>query len=375
MLPLFKLDFDDTEEKAVLEVLRSKWISTGPKTFEFETEFSRKLNIPYALALNNCTAALHIALKVAGIGQGDEVIVPSLTFVATANAVKFVDATPVFCDIVSHSDLTLNPDHIETLITDKTRAIIVMHYAGFSCDMRRITEIAKKHDLKVIEDASHAPLSEYCGKKLGTIGDIGCFSFFSNKNLSTAEGGMLVTHNKEYFEKAKAMRSHGMTVLSYQKSKGHMTDYDVTDLGYNYRMDDIRASLGCVQLQKIEKDIANRANVRKLYIKHLSEIDELIIPFLENTEYSSNYIFPVVLKNSTKDKRDEIRKILREEGIETSVHYPSVHKFSLYADENTTLKYTEYVADHEITLPFYGTLSEKDIEQVGESLKKAILVT
>lgn len=372
MLPLFKLDYDEAEENSVLEALRSKWISTGPKTFEFEKEFSKKLDVPYALAISNCTAALHIALRVLGIGRGDEVIVPSLTFVATANAVKFVDATPVFCDIVGPSDLTIDPDHLETLITDKTRAIIVMHYAGFACNMKRIMEIAKKHDLKVIEDACHGPMSEYNGKKLGTIGDIGCFSFFSNKNISTGEGGMLVTHSAEYFEKAKPMRSHGMTVLSYQKAKGHATAYDVTDLGYNYRMDDIRAALGCVQLTKIEDDIKRRNDIRDLYVKHLSCIDQIIVPFLDNKNFSANYIFPIVLKNSHQAKREEVRVNLREAGIETSVHYPAVHKFSLYSKSNEVLTNTEYVADNEITLPMYGSLTEEDVLLVVDSLKKAM---
>ena len=375
MLPLFKLDFDEKEEDAVLEVLRSKWISTGPKTFEFEKEFSQKLDIPYAVAMSNCTAALHVALKITGIERGDEVIVPSLTFVATANAVKFVGATPVFCDIVGATDLTMDPDHLETLITDKTRAIIVMHYAGFSCNMKRIMEIAQKYDLKIIEDASHAPMSEYNGKKLGTIGDIGCFSFFSNKNLSTGEGGMFVTRNAEYFEKAKTMRSHGMSVLSYQKAKGHATEYDVTDLGYNYRMDDLRASLGCVQLKKIEADIQDRKKVRDLYIKHLSGIDEIVVPFFDYIFHSSNYIFPIVLMNSNKEKREKIRINLRESGIETSVHYPAVHKFSLYYQDNNILAHTEYVADNEITLPMYGTLNEKDVMFIADSLKKALLTT
>ncbi len=373
MLPLFKLDFDEKEEDALLEVLRSKWISTGPKTFEFEKEFSKKLDVPYTLAVSNCTAALHIALRVAGIGRGDEVIVPSLTFVATANAVKFVDATPVFCDIIGVTDLTINPDYLETLITEKTRAIIVMHYAGFACDMKRIMEIAKKHDIKVIEDASHAPMSEYSGKKLGTIGDIGCFSFFSNKNLSTAEGGMFVTQNAEYFEKAKAMRSHGMAVLSYQKAKGHVAEYDVTDLGYNYRMDDLRAALGCVQLKKIEMDIQNRNNVRNLYTKHLSGVNEIVVPFLDYNFYSSNYIFPIILMNSNKSIREQVRVKLRESGIETSVHYPPVHKFSLYYKDGSVLPHTEYVADNEITLPMYGSLDEEDVMHVVDSLKMALL--
>jgi dTDP-4-amino-4,6-dideoxygalactose transaminase len=261
-IPLFDLNFDEAEERAVVDTLRSKWISTGPKTAEFESKFASMLNVPHAVALANCTVALHLAMKLVGIHAGDEVICPSLTFVATANAIRYVDAVPVFADITSYEDLTIDPLDIEKKISKKTKAIVVMHYGGFACDMDRIMAIAKKHELKVIEDACHGPMSEYKGKKLGTIGDIGCFSFFSNKNISTGEGGMLVTNNSEYFERAKLLRSHGMTSLSYERAKGHSTSYDVVDLGYNYRMDDIRASIGITQLDKLEKEFIKRDQIR-----------------------------------------------------------------------------------------------------------------
>ena len=236
-IPLFDLNFGIEEENAVIETLRSKWISTGPRTVEFENKFAEMLNVGHAVALTSCTVSLHLAMKLVEVGEGDEVICPSLTFVATANAIRYVNATPVFADIRSNEDLTIDPDDIERKITSKTKAIIVMHYGGFACDMDRIIDIAKKYNLKVIEDACHGPLSEYHGKKLGTIGDIGCFSFFSNKNISTGEGGMLITNNDEYYERAKLLRSHGMTSLSYERSKGHSTTYNVVELGYNYRMD------------------------------------------------------------------------------------------------------------------------------------------
>ena len=258
-IPLFELNFDEAEEKAVLDTIRSKWISTGPKTAEFESKFASMLKVKHAVALSNCTVALHLALKVLGIKDGDEVICPSLTFVATVNSIRYLNAMPVFADIKSYDDLTIDPEDIESKVTDKTKAIVVMHYGGFACDMEAILKIAKKYSLKVIEDACHGPLSEYNGKKLGTIGDVGCFSFFSNKNISTGEGGMLVTNDPELFERVKLLRSHGMTSLSYERSKGHSTSYDVIDLGYNYRMDDIRASIGIVQLDKLKNDFKKRA--------------------------------------------------------------------------------------------------------------------
>jgi len=371
-IPLFDLNFDELEEQAVIKTLRSKWISTGPKTVEFETKFSSMLNIKYSVALSNCTVALHLAMKLCEIKEGDEVICPSLTFVATVNAIRYVNAIPVFADIKSYRDLTIDPTDIESKITSKTKAIVVMHYGGFACDMDSIMSLAKKYKLKVIEDACHGPLSEYQNKKLGTIGDVGCFSFFSNKNISTGEGGMLVTNSEEYYEKAKLLRSHGMTSLSYERSKGHSTGYDVVSPGYNYRMDDIRASIGIVQLDKIEDDLKKRAEVRKAYIDGLSESDKIIIPFENYKEFSSNYIFPIVLQNSTSKRRDEIRNKLAEIGIQTSVHYPAVHRFSIYKEFNNILPVTNYVADNLITLPMYGNLSKSEILFITETINQII---
>lgn len=371
-IPLFELNFDEAEEKAVVETLRSRWISTGPKTLEFENKFASMLNVKYAVAVSNCTVALHLAMKLLDIKEGDEVICPSLTFVATVNAIRYVNAVPVFADIVSYEDLTIDPAEIKKKINPKTRAIVVMHYGGFACDMDEIMAIAKEYNLKVIEDACHSPLSEYKGEKLGTIGDVGCFSFFSNKNISTGEGGMLVTNNQEIFDKAKLLRSHGMTSLSYERAKGHSTGYDVVELGYNYRMDDIRASIGIVQLDKLQSDLDKRALVRKWYIEELSQIDEIIIPFKNYNEFSSNYIFPIVLKNSNSEKRDKIRNKLAEAGIQTSVHYPAVHKFLIYNSNKLKLPLTEYISDNLITLPFYANLSYNEIKFIYNNLSKSL---
>lgn len=367
-IPIFDLNFDDKEEQAVIEVIRSKWISSGPKTIEFENKFASLLHIKHALALSNCTVALHMAMILLGIKDNDEVICPSLTFVATCNAVRYVNAIPVFADIKSYHNLTIDPEDVESKITKRTKAIIVMHYGGFSCDMDSIMKIARKHNLKVIEDACHGPLSEYHGLKLGTIGDIGCFSFFSNKNISTGEGGMLVTNNDEIAERAKLLRSHGMTSMSYERSKGHSTAYDVIDLGYNYRMDDIRSAIGIVQLNKLEYDLQKRAQIRKIYIEQLSKIDEVIIPFKNNSEFSSNYIFPIILKDSTCQKRNHVRNKLADEGIQTSVHYPAVHKFSIYKNFFKELIKTEYVSDNLITLPMYSRLDINIIQYIIRTL-------
>ena len=372
-IPLFDLNFGKEEEEAIKKTIRSGWISTGPKCEEFESNFSAMFGIKYAVSLSSCTSSLHLALKLVGIKKGDEVICPSLTFVATVNAIRYLEANPIFCDIINYAELNIDPEKIEVLITKKTKAIIVMHYAGFPCRMNKIMAIAKKYKLKVIEDACHGPLSDYNNKKLGTIGDIGCFSFFSNKNISTGEGGMLITNNPDYYKKTMLLRSHGMTSLSYERAKGHTTIYDVVDIGYNYRMDDIRASIGLVQLSKLKKDLKKREKLRKYYVNILLNIEELIIPFNFNKGFVSNYIFPVVLKNSTPQKRNFIRKYMQNKGIQTSVHYPPVHKFVIYKNYRTSLPNTEYVADNEITLPLFSGLTFSHLDYIIENLKKGLL--
>ena len=371
-IPLFDLNFDEKEEHAVLETIQSKWISTGPKTAAFEERFASMLNAKHAVALSNCTVSLHLALKLAGVQSGDEVICPSLTFVATVNSIRYVDAVPVFADVTSYENPTIDPEDIRRKITSKTKAIMVMHYGGFACDMDKIMQIARENNLKVIEDACHGPLSEYKGKKLGTIGDVGCFSFFSNKNISTGEGGMLITNNDEYASRTKLLRSHGMTTMSYERAKGHSTAYDVVELGYNYRMDDIHSSIGLVQLDKIETDLIKRTEVRKLYVKLLSEIPGIIIPFRDYSEFSSNYILPIVLKDGNAEKRDQIRAALAEAGIQTSMHYPAVHRFSIYKEFYSELPVTDYLVNNLITLPMYSKLTGEQVHYICNTLKKLL---
>lgn len=372
-IPLFDLNFDEKEEEAVVATLQSKWISTGPKTAELEEKFCALLDTPYALGLANCTVALHLGLLLLGIQPGDEVIVPALTFVATVNAIRYVGAIPVFCDIRGMHDLTLDPDLLEGLITSKTRAIVVMHYAGFPCNMDKIMMIARQHNLRVMEDACHGPLSEYHGKKLGTIGDVGCFSFFSNKNISTGEGGMLVTGQEEYYRRGKLLRSHGMTSLSYERSKGHSTSYDVVELGYNYRIDDIHAAIALVQIDKLKEDLKKRQKIRQRYQQNLAALPRVTLPFAHNREFVSNYIFPIILKDSNAAFRDEVRENLHQEGIQTSVHYPAANRFSIYRQyDRGNLPQTEYVTDNEITLPMYASLSMDQVDLVTEALKRIL---
>ena len=249
-ISLSDITLDETDISRSLEVLKSKWLSMGPVTQNFEKEFSAYNNVKYSFGVSNGTAALHIAVKELGITHGDEVILPSLTFVATANSVLYCGARPVFADITSYDNFNISPDDILEKISSKTKAIIVVHYAGYPCDMKAILDIAEDHDLKIIEDTAHAVGAEYQGKKCGTIGDIGCFSFFANKNLATGEGGMIVTERDEIAKKIHIVRSHGMTTLTWDRHKGHAYSYDVVDLGYNYRISEIASSLGRKPIEK-----------------------------------------------------------------------------------------------------------------------------
>jgi dTDP-4-amino-4,6-dideoxygalactose transaminase len=371
-IPLFELNFDENEINAVIETIHSKWISMGPKCEDLEKRFAEMLEVEHAVSLDNCTNALHLAMILCDIQAGDEVLCPSLTFAASVNCIRYTGAIPVFCDIRAADDLNIDPGEIEKKITPRTKAIVVVHLAGFPADMDKIMDIAKRNKLYVIEDACHGPLSEYKNKKIGAIGDIGCFSFFSNKNISTGEGGMLITNNKSFNERARLLRSHGMTTMSYQRATGHATTYDIIELGYNFRMDDIRASIAIAQLQKLSEDIKRRIWIRKKYIEYLSDIKNIIIPFKNNHELVSNYIMPIVLSDSTREKRESVRDYLHKKGIQTSIHYPAVHRFSIYKAFKLVLPITEYVSDNEITLPMYANLSTEKLVHIASTLRECV---
>lgn len=374
-VPLSDIDFGEAEELAVTEVIRSRWLSMGAVTLEFERLFSEFIGAKHALAVTNATAALHLACVAVGLGPGDEAIVPSLTFVATANAVRYTGATPVFADVESLDWLTISPASIEACITEKTRAIVVMHYAGYPCDMPAIMEIAKRHGLYVIEDSAHAIGSDLDGISLGTWGHIGCFSFFSNKNMTTGEGGMLVTNDDEIAKRMRTMRSHGMTSLSWDRHKGHSWSYDVVDLGFNYRIDEIRSALGCVQLKKIVTGNERRSLLTSRYREMLSElVPEITMPFKENRGRSCYHILPVLLPPG--QDRSQFMAGMKENGIQTSIHYPPAHRFQIYEGDwlarGIALSVTEEIIDREVTLPLFSTMTEDQVAQVVQSARKVL---
>ncbi len=368
-IPLSDIDLGEEEIKSVVEVLKSKWLSMGPLTAEFEGEFSDYLNAKHAFGVSNCTAALHLANKVLGVGVGDEVIVPSLSFVATANATIYCGGKPVFADIKSSDDLNISPEDILEKITPKTKAITVMHYAGYPCDMDPIMEIAEDHNLKVIEDVAHAPGAEYKGNQCGTIGDIGCFSFFANKNIVTGEGGMLVTDDDEIAPVIKQMRSHSMTSLTWDRHKGHSYSYDVTDVGYNYRINEIASTLGRIQLKKLDENNKNRKRITQTYFKDLNT-PKISIPFKDHPGKSSYHIFPIILSEDVS--RNEFMAELKGKGIQTSVHYPPIHLFTYYREtfgfEEGVLPKTELVGKTEVTLPLHPKMSKDDVDFVIEAV-------
>jgi len=368
--PVSDIDFDQREFEAVNKIIASKWLTMGEVTKAFEDEFARSIGVKHAIAVVNGTAALHLAIKGLGITNGDEVIVPSLTFVATANAVIYVNAKPIFADIASSDNWNISPEDIEKKISSRTKAIIVMHYGGYPCDMDSINSIAKKHNLFVIEDAAHAPGAEYNGNKCGSLGDVACFSFFSNKNMTTGEGGMITTEDDALSKKIRLMRSHGMTSLTLDRYKGHAFSYDVIELGYNYRIDEIRSALGLVQLNKLEANNQKREVLTNRYRKNLAEINWLSSPFKNQSNKPAYHLFPILCP---KVKREDFMKYLRSRGIQTSIHYPPVHLFSFYRQNFSTkegdLPLTEAIARKEVTLPMSPILTIENIDRIVEEIK------
>jgi len=374
-VPLADIDFGIEEEQAVQKVIRSRWLSMGEVTRGFEQDFAAFLGVKHTLAVTNATAALHLACLAAGIGPGDEVIIPSLTFVATANAVRYTGATPVFADIESLDWLNISPASIESLITEWTRAILVVHYGGYPCDMPAIMDIARRHNLTVLEDSAHAIGSSLAGRALGTWGAVGCFSFFSNKNMTTGEGGMLATNDDALAEKLRILRSHGMTSLSWDRHNGHAYTYDVVDLGYNYRIDEMRAALGRVQLGKLPANNTRRKRLAALYRELLSELaPELQVPFAEERGVGCDHILSTLLPPGMD--RIQFMEGLKSRGIQTSIHYPPVHHFQIYHDEwqmrRRTLPWTEDAAARQVTLPLYPTMSEQQVEWVAQAVKETL---
>jgi len=370
---LFELNFDERETDAVKEVLESKWITMGEKAKEFENQFSNMLgdNV-FSVAVSSCTAGLHISLLSLGIGQGDEVIVPSLTFVADINVVRLVGAKPVLADCESFENWNMSEKTIKSVLTNNTKAIMLVHFGGYPCEMDNIINLCKEKNLYLIEDCAHVPGAKYKGKSCGTFGDYGCFSFFTNKNLSIGEGGMITTTNEKLFQKAGYLRSHGMTHLTLERYKGRAISYDVVESGLNYRVDEIRAAIGIVQLEKLKLSNERRKKLVERYIENLKGIKTISIPFLNLPDIEPVYhIFPILLREDIN--RNSIIEGLKKEGIQTSIHYPSFKNFTAF--KNLKLNDTpiaENISKRELTLPLYPTMSFEQVDFVCEGLIRTL---
>ena len=372
-VPLSDLLVDEEVEQAVADAVRSGWWSMGPRVMEFEAAFALLCAAKHAFAVANGTAALHMALLAVGCSEGDEVIVPSLNFVAAANTIVHVGATPVFCDVQGPHDLNLNVEDVEAAITPATRAIVVLHYGGHPCRMEPIVELAERHGIALIEDAAHAPGGRYKGRACGTFGAVGCFSFFSNKNLPTGEGGMVVTDDDGLAERLRLLRSHGMTTLTWDRRRGHAHSYDVVEHGFNYRLDELRAAIGLVHLRRLVNDNAARARVVAHYRAELDGVLGMQVPFPpDELSEPAHHLAVLVLPEGCA--RPDFQAALAADGIQTSVHYPPIHRFSAFEaiGSRRPLPVTDALASRIVTLPLYPHMSLVDASAVTSSALRAI---
>lgn len=361
-VPLFDLYFTKREIERVLKVLNRGWITFGPECERFEKEFSKFIKSKYALFVSSATAGLHMAYSVC-FERGDEVLVPSFTFVSTVTPLLYIGAKPVFVDIESLEFPLLSIKDARKKLTKKTKGLVYMHYAGYLRDMKEVVDFCRENKLILIEDSAHAlPVSK--NKYAGTFGKAGIFSFFSNKNLPIGEGGAIVTDHKKLYERLKLLRSHGMTKDTFERfKKGSL--YDVIDIGFNYRPTEIQGALACEILKRVKKDNRKREKLVKRYRKEL--LGYLKIPFNESFP-SSHYIFPVFCKN--KKERDGLKKFLLEKSIQTSVHYVPVHRFKIFRKlyPGVELPVTEKAGDTELTLPLYPSMRKEQVEYVIEKI-------
>jgi dTDP-4-amino-4,6-dideoxygalactose transaminase len=373
IVPLADVLVDDELTSAVDATVRSGWWSMGPRVEEFEERFAAFVGASHAVAVANGTAALHLALLVAGCREGDDVVLPSLNFVAAANAIAHTGARPVFCDVVGPAFPNLDPADVEAALTPATKAIVVLHYAGFPCDVGPVLAVAEERGIVVVEDAAHAPGARWHGKACGTIGALGCFSFFSNKNLATGEGGMIVTDDDRLAAALRRLRSHGMTTLTWDRHRGHAHSYDVVAQGFNYRMDEIHATLGLVQLGRLAAGNDARRTLWTRYRALLGDRDDTIVPF-EHTDpdtSSAYHIAPVVLAEHVD--RGAVREQLTAKGIQTSVHYPPIHRFAQYEGSAArALPVTDDIAGRILTLPLYPHMGEDAVALVAAEVSTAL---
>ena len=376
-IPFARPWIGDDEIEAVNEVLASKWISTGPKTAEFERRFAEYIGVKHALAVSSCTAALHLSLVAAGIGEGDEVITTPYTFTATSEAIGYTGAKPVFVDI-DPINLNIDVDKISEKLTPRTKAILPVHIAGAPCDMHALLEICKSRNLTLIDDAAHAIPTDYKGRRIGSIGDLSVFSFYANKNLTTAEGGMITTNRDDYAEMIKPMRLHGLNKDAWaRQSNRSMWYYQVDSQGYKYNMTDIQAAMGLCQLMKLNKAIEIRRKYIQIYQERLSKIPEIVTPPGETHHRHSWHLYIIQLRtDQLKISRDDFVDAMRDANIECSVHYIPLHLFSYYQKRygyrEGDFPCAEAAFERVVSLPLHMDLTVDDVLTVVDTIREIL---
>lgn len=367
----------EEEIAAVTAVLRSRWLSAGEVTRAFEREFADALGCDGAVAVSSGTAALHLAVLALGLEPGDEVIVPSLNFVAGAAVTALRGAVPVFADIRSADDLTVPAAEVERLISDRTRAVMVMHYGGYPAAAGEVTELARARGIAVIEDAAHAPVVRHAGRALGTIGDVGCFSFYATKNVTTGEGGMVVARDAAALSAIRSMRSHCMSRSAWDRMRETDPGYDVTGIGLNYRPTEIMSAIGRVQLSRLAADRSARRRLVRQYARELADVPGTTVPFRTYGGDCAYHLMPVLLPPAVP--RDRVQAAMRARGVQTSVHYPPIHRLSEYREgrpgqvtRREHLPVTEDVAPRLLSLPLHSRMTGDDVTATVASLKAAL---
>lgn len=359
----------EDEQKAVAAVIASGWVSQGPRVEEFEEKFADYVGSKYAVAMTSCTTALHSALAVNGVQQGDEVIIPSLSFIATANAVVHCGATPVFIDI-DPSTCNMDPQKIEALITKKTKAIMPVHQMGLPADIDGIKKIADKHGLLVIEDAACAIGSAYKGKRIGGHGNIACFSFHPRKIITTGEGGMITTDDAALAERLRKFRHHGMSVSDIQRHEAKKVIIEsYPEIGYNYRMTDIQAAIGIVQLQKLPEILSKRRAIAEQYNTVFSEIDCLHVPEIPDYARHNYQSYWVEVLGNSPLSRNALMQSLIDKGISARRGIMAIHREAYYSGYVGHLHNTERITDNSVILPLYPSMSEMEISYVMDNIK------
>lgn len=375
-VPLSVLDYGVEEADAAQRVIAGKWLSMGHEVLAFESEFAAMQSTGHAYAVSNATAALHLAIHAIGIGPGDEVIQPAINFVASANMTLLAGGTPVFGDICSLAEPTLDPQEVERLITPRTKAVIPMHYGGNLARMAELQQLCKRHGLALIEDSCHAVGAAYHdaqgrpphGVMAGSIGDLGTFSFYANKNLACGEGGMLVTTRDDFAERIQMMRSHGMTRSSWERHHGRAGSYDIAMPGFNYRLDELHAAIGRAQLAKLLDGNQRRRRLLARYRDGLRDAEQWIMVFADALEHSSGHLM-VVVADSTETRTKAVHA-LREVGIQTSMHYPSILEFSGFRGRfPRTLELTQQFSSRAMTLPLHPGLSVEHVDETVQILR------